>query len=100
MILSTLGDAVAAGNAVLKCTNALRTSHHYCSTWAKAAGRYSQTKRDESVVEELHGIQVADPYRWLEDPDSEESKACALLPNWTPARPSHAAIHTLATIGL
>ena len=35
---------------------------------------YPQTRRAE-VVEVLHGRPIADPYRWLEDPDSAETVA-------------------------
>ncbi len=34
--------------------------------------RFPETRRDE-VVEVLHGRTIADPYRWLEDPDSVET---------------------------
>lgn len=34
---------------------------------------YPHTRRDD-LVETLHGHRVADPYRWLEDPDSDETR--------------------------
>ena len=34
---------------------------------------YPHTERD-GVVERMHGVTVADPYRWLEDPDSQRTR--------------------------
>src|SRR6266508_4744359 len=36
--------------------------------------RYPPASRLD-LVERLHGFEVADPYRWLEDPGSEETEA-------------------------
>lgn len=36
---------------------------------------YPPTRRDESIVDNLHGHLIHDPYRWLENPDSDETAA-------------------------
>ena len=35
---------------------------------------YPAVRRDEKLSETLHGLEIRDPYRWLEEPDSEETR--------------------------
>ena len=37
--------------------------------------KYPPVNRQEDIFDTYHGHQVADPYQWLEDPDSEETRA-------------------------
>ncbi|WP_420120696.1 prolyl oligopeptidase family serine peptidase [Nakamurella sp.] len=42
--------------------------------------RYPEVDRDD-VVESRHGVEVADPYRWLEDPDAPRTRAFVAAQN-------------------
>ena len=41
---------------------------------------YPESRR-ESIVETLHGVEIADPYRWLEDDRSDETAAWVVAQN-------------------
>uniref|UniRef100_A0A1I8BCK8 Peptidase_S9_N domain-containing protein n=1 Tax=Meloidogyne hapla TaxID=6305 RepID=A0A1I8BCK8_MELHA len=35
---------------------------------------YPQPKRNESIIENICGVKISDPYRWMENPNLEETK--------------------------
>ncbi len=62
---------------------------------------YPAARRDE-VVDDYHGTRVADPYRWLEDPDAAESRTWidaqnALTQDFLKDIPARDAIHKRLT---
>ena len=49
-----------------------------CSSMAQL--KYPETKKTDSI-DDYHGKKIADPYRWLEDDNSEETKAWVIAQN-------------------
>ncbi|CAJ0570284.1 unnamed protein product, partial [Mesorhabditis spiculigera] len=36
--------------------------------------KYPSARRDEKIIDDLHGVKIADPYRWMEDPENADTK--------------------------
>ncbi len=43
--------------------------------------KYIQTKKDTSIIDDYFGTKVADPYRWLEDDQAEDTKKWVVAQN-------------------
>ena len=61
------------------CENVFNTSSDQ-PEFKKIPFSYPSSHQDTSIKEDFHGMTVADPYRWLENENSSETK------NWIKAQ--------------
>jgi len=83
MIRGTKGQPALRRNLALVCAGHLLV----CAAVARAADAPSAPpSRRADVVDTLHGVPVADPYRWLEDQQAPEVRAWIDGQNTAPPR--------------
>lgn len=74
LLLTGTAVAVDKGGAPSKGTKPTAVGNGVNKASAANRWRYPQPRRGDTV-DDYHGRQVADPYRWLEDTDSTETRA-------------------------